>query len=165
MSHDLVPVSCDTKAVKPCLSWCVKHTFNQVTITLNMVYITNASKAQYEPSQEYSYPSSVGLSSLSTQGRVISSDSYPVHGSSNYYSMAGGSLHTSKISYLLLYPSFWLLVPGLSSQFFCHCFLYNLFLMHHQNWPSKLTSFNNPQGTGQGAVHVHICDYWPMSVN
>ena len=28
-----------------------------------------------------------------------------------------GSLHTSQISHLLLYPSLWLLVPGLSSQF------------------------------------------------
>ena len=28
-----------------------------------------------------------------------------------------GSLHTSRISHLLLYPSLWLLVPGLSSQF------------------------------------------------
>ena len=27
------------------------------------------------------------------------------------------SLHTSQISHLLLYPSLWLLVPGLSSQF------------------------------------------------
>ena len=29
-----------------------------------------------------------------------------------------GSLHTSQISHLLLYPSLWLLVPRLSSQFF-----------------------------------------------
>ena len=28
-----------------------------------------------------------------------------------------GSLHTSQISHLLFYPSLWLLVPGLSSQF------------------------------------------------
>ena len=39
-----------------------------------------------------------------------------------------GSLRTSQISHLLLYPSLWLLVPGLSSQF-CHYFLYNLLLM------------------------------------
>ena len=38
-----------------------------------------------------------------------------------------GSPHTSQISHLLLYPSLWLLVPGLSSQF-CHTFLYNLLL-------------------------------------
>ena len=28
-----------------------------------------------------------------------------------------GSLHTSQISHLLLYPSLWLLLSGLSSQF------------------------------------------------
>ena len=28
-----------------------------------------------------------------------------------------GSLHTSQISHLLPYPSLWLLVPGLTSQF------------------------------------------------
>ena len=38
-----------------------------------------------------------------------------------------GSLHTSQISHLVLYPSLWLLVPGLSSHF-CHYFLYNLLL-------------------------------------
>ena len=32
-----------------------------------------------------------------------------------------------QISNLLLYPSLWLLVPGLSIHFF-HCFLYNLLL-------------------------------------
>ena len=31
--------------------------------------------------------------------------------------MYKGSLHTSQISHLLLYPSLWLLVPGFSSQF------------------------------------------------
>ena len=37
-----------------------------------------------------------------------------------------GSLHSSQISHLLLYPSLWLLVPGLSSHFH-YCFLYNHF--------------------------------------
>ena len=35
----------------------------------------------------------------------------------NMYMCIRGSLHTSQISHLLLYPSLWLLVPGLSSQF------------------------------------------------
>ena len=35
-----------------------------------------------------------------------------------YYMQAWGSLHTSQISHLLLYPSLWLLLSGLSSQFF-----------------------------------------------
>ena len=38
------------------------------------------------------------------------------------------SLHTSQISHLLLYPSLWLLVPGLSGQFL-PLFLYNMLLM------------------------------------
>ena len=33
------------------------------------------------------------------------------------YMKLRGSLHTSQISHLPLYPSLWLLVPGLSSQF------------------------------------------------
>ena len=37
------------------------------------------------------------------------------HNYVNAYSR--GSPHTSQISYLLLYPSLWLLVPGLSSHF------------------------------------------------
>lgn len=35
----------------------------------------------------------------------------------NYLNLNKGSLHTSQISNLLLYPSLWLPVPGLSSQF------------------------------------------------
>ena len=44
-----------------------------------------------------------------------------------------GSLHTSQISHLLLYPSLWLLVSGLSSQF-CHYFLYNLLIRFCKLW-------------------------------
>ena len=43
-----------------------------------------------------------------------------------------GSLHTSQISHLLLKPSLWLLVPGLSSHF-CHSFLYN-WVIQGQHW-------------------------------
>ena len=63
--------------------------------------------------------------------------------------VARGSLHTSQISHLLLYPSLWLLVPGLSSQF-CHYFLYNLFLMSavvaeiFEKWLQDFVSFGNP---------------------
>ena len=41
--------------------------------------------------------------------------------------LSRGSLHTSQVSNLLLYPSLWLLVPEQSSHF-SHCFLYNLLL-------------------------------------
>jgi hypothetical protein len=52
---------------------------------------------------------------------------FPNYIPNTYYVTLRGSPHTSQISHLLLYPSLWLLVPGLSSQF-CHYFLYNLLL-------------------------------------
>ena len=58
-----------------------------------------------------------------------------------------GSLHTS---HLLMYPSLWLLVPGLSSHF-CHCFLYNQLLrstlvsnIFGEKWLQDSVSFGNP---------------------
>ena len=60
-----------------------------------------------------------------------------------------GSLHTSQISHLLLYPSLRLLVPGLSSHF-CHCFLYNQLLRStlvsniFGKWVQDSVSFGNP---------------------
>ena len=65
-----------------------------------------------------------------------------------------GSLHTSQTSHLLLYPSLWLLVPGLSSHFCCY-FLYNLLLKSVQvskiirKWPQDFVSLGNP------CIHVH----------
>ena len=43
--------------------------------------------------------------------------------------IARGSPHTSQISHLLLYPSLWLLVPGLSSHSSCNCFFNNLLVI------------------------------------
>ena len=73
----------------------------------------------------------------------------------------GGSLHTGQISHLLLYPSLWLLVLGLSSHI-CYCFLYNLLLrsvLASDYWP--VISLGNDyeilyvSGTPQ-YVHVHV---------
>ena len=55
----------------------------------------------------------------------------------------------SQISHLLLYPSLWLLVPGLSSHF-CHPFLYNQFLRSalgsiiFGKWLQNFVCFGNP---------------------
>ena len=69
-----------------------------------------------------------------------------------------GSLHTSQISHLLLYPSLWLLVPGLSS----HYFLYNLLLTSavvgniFEKWLQDFVSFRNPCYTDYSAVTYGI---------
>ena len=60
-----------------------------------------------------------------------------------------GSLHSSQINHLLLYPSLWLLVPGLSSHFH-YCFLYNHFLRStlvnniFEKWLQDFEHLENP---------------------
>ena len=61
-----------------------------------------------------------------------------------------GSPHTSQISHLILYPSLWLLVPGLSSQFFAIISYTTGFLMSamvgniFEKWLLDVVTFGNP---------------------
>ena len=51
-----------------------------------------------------------------------------------------GSLHTSQISHLLLYPSLWLLVPGLSSHFVIVSFTTFFKANTGQQYPQKMAT-------------------------
>ncbi len=57
-----------------------------------------------------------------------------------------GSLHTSQISHLLLYPLLWLLVPGLSSHFLLYNLLLTLLLVGNifEKWLQKFCKLWEP---------------------
>ena len=57
-----------------------------------------------------------------------------------------GALCTSQISHLLLYPSLWLLVPGLSSHF-CHCYLVEM--------ATRFCKLQEPLPLNQDIMHGH----------
>ena len=68
----------------------------------------------------------------------------------------------AKLAILILYPSLWLLVPGLDSQILFHCFLYNVLAfisvvmsIIFEKWLQDFVTFGNPCILCTSSFNIH----------